>query len=646
MEREPLGDTSNAITASIQRQQPTRSRRLEAGTVTSRKKAKADEKNETTSSSTTRRDPLSTSIKVRINSLKWYMFDILNDIVQTYYDDATETFLDEHAFVSKCRGLVDAKKARKLIESKVASLGYRLTRGQSLSPSSKYKLYITGEYQNIPLSQDLYQAVFSLKSILQTFADNPTVIQRHWHGLYHVSTLDYQGRRAQQYTCVFCVGATQVTTMSRCKYAARAKADRNIWEARMTPEEERTPSQKVWAQQIMHFVDQDGNFDKKAASEARQDDHVCLETAEKSLINEMFSPSKGGAIVITASDAVGMLLKSQQSMFGEASGGMFLSTISKHVLEELDTVDDLDSIDKRINDLAQVRLQQIVAGTGFKLSSTMTECRNDESMPALVRKIIGDGTDHTAINAYDATTVEIAVKLSLVLVEKECLIGVVAGRIRVYVRENGRVAMWARLPENLRKFYCIGTCRLYNLTHRAYDYKLDKEITYIVDLNGGQVLLLRRSPRLGRIDVKRLKVYNKTKGNDDEGDNISEEKEEDEDEDGDDDDDDIYDEEDVEDDIYDDEDEDDLNEDDDTILDTTRSKVGIKIKDHDGEYKRKLFHVSHLVTKSLDHSNTLFEPTQRWAIFRGYVRRNDKKLLNFYRTSRSCVLFMTLFSCF
>jgi hypothetical protein len=89
--------------------------------------------------------------------------------------------------------------------------------------------------------------------------------------------------------------------------------------------------------------------------------------------------------------------------------------------------------------------------------------------------------DH--VEKWETTTARVATELVMILVEKQALLALVSGRLRIFTRENGRMAIWGKLPELLRKFYCIGTARQHDLPSRVADFRTAEGVEYIVSPN-------------------------------------------------------------------------------------------------------------------------------------------------------------------
>ena len=186
------------------------------------------------------------------------------------------------------------------------------------------------------------------------------------------------------------------------------------------------------------------------------------------------------SIRLSPSHAISALLESQQSIFGSANGDDSRLLLTRLEPTQLDGLATYVEIENKIEQVARAAMEEAVGGIDFDLDWSMVECRKDVSMANLVKKLVGDGSDLSELEKYETTTVRVAMKLVLILVEKQALLALVSGLLRTFTRPNGRMAIWGKLPERLRKFYCIGMARKLNRTNRVEDYDIAESHDYIV----------------------------------------------------------------------------------------------------------------------------------------------------------------------
>jgi hypothetical protein len=79
-------------------------------------------------------------------------------------------------------------------------------------------------------------------------------------------------------------------------------------------------------------------------------------------------------------------------------------------------------IENKIEQMAQTEMEKFIIGTGFDLGWSMLDCRNDKFMADLVKKLVGDGSDLSRLENYEKNTALVAMKLVLILVEKQALL--------------------------------------------------------------------------------------------------------------------------------------------------------------------------------------------------------------------------------
>jgi hypothetical protein len=104
-------------------------------------------------------------------------------------------------------------------------------------------------------------------------------------------------------------------------------------------------------------------------------------------------------------------------------------------------------------------------------------------MENIVNALVEEDSDLSALEEHETRIAQAAMELVLTAVEKCALLGLVAGRLRPYKRDNGRIAIWGKLPERRWKFYCIGTVRKFKLTSRVAEIQLAEGCNYMVSPN-------------------------------------------------------------------------------------------------------------------------------------------------------------------
>jgi hypothetical protein len=269
------------------------------------------------------------------------------------------------------------------------------------------------------------------------------------------------------------------------KWLLRATLDKDITEARSIPESKRTDKQNYLAQHAIYFADNKGDFDKEQVYKYLQDVSKLLERDELLLLEGMRTAvipdaSAADSIYELPSLAMSTLKKSQDAIFGGDGSRLLLDRIDPI---ELDGLKSLAEMENKIKEVALEVKKEVLEGSGFDRNMTMAECREDKTMPKLVKELVGDGKDLSALKKHETTTARVAMKLVLIQVEMEALRGLISGRLRSHTRKNGRIAIWGKLPEGLWKFYCIGTVRKYNLSSRAAEFRITEGYTYIVSPN-------------------------------------------------------------------------------------------------------------------------------------------------------------------
>jgi hypothetical protein len=263
--------------------------------------------------------------------------------------------------------------------------------------------------------------------------------------------------------------------------------DRAIMDARSIPELNRTAKQKLLAAEKIYFADENGNFDEEQVDKHLEDATKLVEKCELRLLEEIQSTpttdASTASILLSPSKAMVTLLQSQEPIFGPKdcdNPRMLLDRLKPKVLDDFKTYAE---IEKNVEDVVRVVIEEVIVGTGFNLNWSVEYCQTDESMAILVKKLVEDRSDPSALKDHETITARVAMKLVLILVEKQALLGLVSGRLRTYTRTNGRMAIWGMLPPSLRKYYCIGMARKYGLTNRVYDFDIVQGYEYLVSPN-------------------------------------------------------------------------------------------------------------------------------------------------------------------
>lgn len=269
---------------------------------------------------------------------------------------------------------------------------------------------------------------------------------------------------------------------AKSKWVLRAIVDNDIQEARAIPESKRTAEEQMLAEQAIYFVDDEGNFDDEKIGECLALSSSLLVPEECRLFEEMRkNPTlDSDTVCLSPSKAVSALLESQNQTFGEAEGTDSGFLLTRLDTTELDNLTTYSEIKKKVDQVSRALLEETIAETDFDMDMKMVDIREDDTMESLVNEIVGDGSDLSGLGDYETTTVQVAMKMVLILAEKAALLGLVSGRMRTYKRKNGRFAIWGNLPKWLRKFYCIGMARRWKLTSRTSDYNIPEEHEYLV----------------------------------------------------------------------------------------------------------------------------------------------------------------------
>jgi hypothetical protein len=267
-------------------------------------------------------------------------------------------------------------------------------------------------------------------------------------------------------------------------------------EARSIPESERTAKQNYLADEAIYFADNEGDFDHEQVYKYLQDVGKLLDRNELRLLEGMrtqttpIPDASTTSIYLMPSRAISILLESLDLTFGSANGDSSRLLLSILVPTELDGLVTYVEIEKKIEEVALTKMKKVAEGSGFDLDLSMLDCRNDETMADHVNKLVGEDSSLSTLKEYETATATVAMELAMILVEKQALLGLVSGRLRTYTRENGRLAIWGKVPEWLRKFYCIGTARRYNLLNRVADYRIAEGYEYFVSPNAFEISLL------------------------------------------------------------------------------------------------------------------------------------------------------------
>jgi hypothetical protein len=265
----------------------------------------------------------------------------------------------------------------------------------------------------------------------------------------------------------------------------RAEIDKDTMKARSLAKSERTDKDDLLAKEVIHFVDEDGNFDEEQVYEHLQDLGQLLDREELRLLNTMRTPTPDASIELKPSDAIMKLLDSQEPLFGSANGDdapprLLLNKLVGTELDLLTTCSDLENVIKQV---AQKAMESAVAETDFDQSMSMTHCRIEKTMEDRVKELVGDGKDLSEMEKWETSTTQMSMELVMILVEQETLLGLVSGRLQFHKCPNGRMAIWAMLSEGLRKFCCIGAMRSHNLPNRVADFRIAEGCKHMVSPN-------------------------------------------------------------------------------------------------------------------------------------------------------------------
>jgi hypothetical protein len=219
---------------------------------------------------------------------------------------------------------------------------------------------------------------------------------------------------------------------------------------------------------------------KEKAEEKAEDHHDLFGTDELDYLNKMRKTPDASTPSIhkIPSESISALLESQESIFGPADEPRLL--LHRLNPPDLDCLKSFAEIKETIVEVADTVIKEVVAGTGFDLNFSMADCRNDETMADVVNGLAGDGSNLSALEDHETATTRVAMQLVLIQVELQALLGLICGRLHIYIRPNGRIAIWGILPGKLRKFYCIGVIILYNLPNRVADFDIAEGYDYMV----------------------------------------------------------------------------------------------------------------------------------------------------------------------
>lgn len=322
--------------------------------------------------------------------------------------------------------------------------------------------------------------IILLDRFSRTFVSMETVVENYWTGVPGVQVRN--DRAAIVFVFSIRSGGARYSKYRNSKWLLRAIVDKDIDEARLVPESDRTAQEKLLAKQMIYFSDGEGNLDEEKFPEGLPSTYR-LEPEEALLMQEMhdmLTLDVNTAPFLSPSKAISSLRESQNQIFGDnisADAGLLLNRLDATALDNLVTYAEVEVEVVRV---ARKVMAEVVTGTGFDLDMSMVQCRSDETMEALVTSLVGDGNDLSRLDDYQTTTLLITMKLVLIVVEKKALLGLVSGRLRTYKRKNGRIAIWAKLPGWLRKFYCIGMLRKLNLRRRVADFQIVEGREYMV----------------------------------------------------------------------------------------------------------------------------------------------------------------------
>ena len=221
------------------------------------------------------------------------------------------------------------------------------------------------------------------------------------------------------------------------------------------------------------------------ASDTESEDNlpVELEKEEKEKIESILHENKD---VCTIADAVNFVLECQKMLFPDQdeSIGLLVKKV-RDVQEQLRDLTIKDLIEK-IESMKNELLQSICDEIGFKINWSMKDCRSDEEREKQV-----EGKNDEELIKQETKTVEITTKLNVISTESRVLIGLITGEFQAcHRKKNGRIAIWAQLPRDLTKFYCIGTIRRYQLKGRTRVLRIRNNHDYMVRDNKSIEFLL------------------------------------------------------------------------------------------------------------------------------------------------------------
>ena len=240
-----------------------------------------------------------------------------------------------------------------------------------------------------------------------------------------------------------------------------------------------------WPIKLMKLSHGTGATITPTASDTESEDNpsVELEKEEEIIMESILNGTKAGCSVKQGLDYITACRKMIFPVTDESRGPPLLvqevSKINLEELEEMETEDRIKAIEETKNELLQFICDE--SKTEFDITWTMDECRKDQEWKKHGESMIQDWKKNKSkIIEQEIKNARITSKLIVVSIEFGILVGLIRGEFKVYTRPNGHVAIWGQLPKVLRKFYCIGMIRKWNLNGRTRDIVVDKKSNYLV----------------------------------------------------------------------------------------------------------------------------------------------------------------------
>lgn len=263
------------------------------------------------------------------------------------------------------------------------------------------------------------------------------MVEKYWTGVPRITTKfvtrlsskepvkSYKCRMEKQGVLFYC----KETVNS--KWLLRATLDKAIEDTRSIPQAERTRKEQYLAEEAIYFADNEGNFMEEKVYQYMEDVHSLLEPNELLLLEELRKDSSSTTSIRLNPSVAMKTLKDSQEMFFGTGERLLLDRLGEEKLDDLDKYDELET---KVDLVAREAMEEVIDGTGFDLDKSMINCRTDESIPAIVQRLVGDGSDLSELEKYETATAKVAMKLVLILVEKQGLLRLISGRLRAYKR--------------------------------------------------------------------------------------------------------------------------------------------------------------------------------------------------------------------